>query len=149
MVDRCMRTDSLSCDPSRITLDLQSLVIWLGSQLEESFFTHLSTIRFSLSLFFYQPRHVVFASWLPSQSIFVQRRESSCLTILPNIICQHETTSPLTLKHSPHPLPNIFINWNCFSIKYWKSTKCGKQVMNKRMVKPNKTLAVICWLRYT
>ncbi len=47
MVDRCMRTDSSPCDPSRITLDLRSLVIRLGSQLE-SFLTHLSTIRFSL-----------------------------------------------------------------------------------------------------
>ncbi len=34
--------------PTRITLDLRSQVIWLGSQLEESFLTHLSTIRFSL-----------------------------------------------------------------------------------------------------
>ncbi len=48
MVDRCMRTDSSRCDPSRITLDLWYLVIWLGSQLEESFLTHLSTIWFSL-----------------------------------------------------------------------------------------------------
>ncbi len=48
MVDRCMRTDSSLCDPSHITLDLRSLVIWLGPQLEESFLTHLSTIRFSL-----------------------------------------------------------------------------------------------------
>ncbi len=48
MVDRCMRTDSSHCDPSHISLDLRSLVIRLGSQLEESFLTHLSTIRFSL-----------------------------------------------------------------------------------------------------
>ncbi len=48
MVDRCMRMDSSGCDPSSITLDLQSLVIRLGSQLEESFLTHLSTILFSL-----------------------------------------------------------------------------------------------------
>ena len=46
MVDQCMRTDSSCCDPSRITLDLRSRVIRLGSQLEESFLTHLSTIRF-------------------------------------------------------------------------------------------------------
>ncbi len=51
MVDRCMRTDSSRCDPSRITLDLQSLVMLLGSQLEESFLTHLSTIRFSLNIY--------------------------------------------------------------------------------------------------
>ncbi len=50
MVDRCMRTDSSHCDPSRITLDLRSRVIQLGSQLQESFLTHLSTIRFSLSI---------------------------------------------------------------------------------------------------
>ncbi len=49
MVDKCMRTDSSCCDPSHITLDLRSQVIWLGSQLEESFLTHLSTIRFSLN----------------------------------------------------------------------------------------------------
>ncbi len=36
------------CDPSCITHDLRSRVIRLGSQLEESFLTHLSTIRFSL-----------------------------------------------------------------------------------------------------
>ncbi len=39
---------TLRCDPSRITLNLLSRVIRLGSQLEESFLTHLSTIRFSL-----------------------------------------------------------------------------------------------------
>ncbi len=50
MVDRCMRTDSSRCDPSHITIDLWSLVIWLGSQLKESFLTHLSTIRFSLRM---------------------------------------------------------------------------------------------------
>ncbi len=50
IVDRCMRTDGSRCDPSRITLDLRSLVIWLGSQLEESFLTHMSTIRFSLRI---------------------------------------------------------------------------------------------------
>ncbi len=49
MVDRCLRTDSSRCDPSRIYLDLWSRVIWLGPQLEESFLPHLSTIRFSLS----------------------------------------------------------------------------------------------------
>ncbi len=49
MVDRCMRTHSSRCEPSRIALDLQSRMICLGSQLEESFLTHLSTIRFSLS----------------------------------------------------------------------------------------------------
>ncbi len=38
MVDRWMRTDSSRCHP-----------IQLGSQLEESFLTHLSTIRFSLN----------------------------------------------------------------------------------------------------
>ncbi len=43
MVDRCMRTDSSRCD-------LRSQVIGLGSQLEESFLTHLSTIWFSLSI---------------------------------------------------------------------------------------------------
>ncbi len=48
MADRCVRIDSSRCDPSRITLDLLSQVIWLGSQLEESFLTHLSTIQFSL-----------------------------------------------------------------------------------------------------
>ncbi len=48
MVDRCMRTDSSCCDPSRITRNLRSRVIRLGSQQEESFLTHLSTIRFSL-----------------------------------------------------------------------------------------------------
>ncbi len=46
----CMRTDSSHCDTSYITLDLQSWVMRLGSQLEESFFTHLSTIRFSLNI---------------------------------------------------------------------------------------------------
>ncbi len=40
MVGRCMRTDSSRCDPSHITLDLWSLVIWLGSHFEESFLTH-------------------------------------------------------------------------------------------------------------
>ncbi len=45
MVDRCMRTDS-SRDPSGITLDLQSRVIRLGSQLKESFLTHLSTLSY-------------------------------------------------------------------------------------------------------
>ncbi len=49
MVDRYMRTDSSRCDPSRITLDLRSPVIQLGSQLKESFITHLPTIRFSLN----------------------------------------------------------------------------------------------------
>ncbi len=49
MLDRCMRKDSLSCDPSHITLGLQSRVIWLGWQLEESFLTHWSTIRFSFT----------------------------------------------------------------------------------------------------
>ncbi len=48
MFDRYMRMDSSRCDPSRITLDLRSLVIRLGAQLEESFLTHLSTRRFSL-----------------------------------------------------------------------------------------------------
>ncbi len=48
MVDRCMRTDSSHCDPSCITLDLLSWLIRLGSQLEESVLTHLSTIPFSL-----------------------------------------------------------------------------------------------------
>ncbi len=50
MVDRCMRTDSSRCDPSHITLDLRSVVIRLGSQLEESFLTHMSTIWFSLMM---------------------------------------------------------------------------------------------------
>ncbi len=45
MVDRCMWTDSSRCDPS-----LRSRVIRLGSQLDESFLTHLSTIWFSLSI---------------------------------------------------------------------------------------------------
>ncbi len=44
MVDRCMRTDSSNCDPSR-----RSRVMRLGSQLEESFLIHLSTIGFSLN----------------------------------------------------------------------------------------------------
>ncbi len=48
MVDRCMRTDSSRCDPSHITLDVRPWVLRLGAQLEESFLTHLSTIRFSL-----------------------------------------------------------------------------------------------------
>ncbi len=52
MVDRYKRTDSSHCDPSRITLDLWSLVIWLGSQLEESFLTQLLTIRFSLMVYY-------------------------------------------------------------------------------------------------
>ncbi len=55
MVDRCMRMDSSCCDPSRITLNLRSLVIRLGSQLEESFFTHMSTIRFSLRVYMSKP----------------------------------------------------------------------------------------------
>ncbi len=50
MVDRCMRMDSSRCDSSRITLDLLSQVIRLGSQLEESVLMYLSTIRFSLSI---------------------------------------------------------------------------------------------------
>ncbi len=50
MVDRCMRIDSSHCDASRITLNLQSRLILLGSQLEESFLIHLSTIRFSLRI---------------------------------------------------------------------------------------------------
>ncbi len=50
MVDRCMRTDCSRCYPSRTTLDLRSLVIRLGAQLEESFLRHLSTIRFSLKI---------------------------------------------------------------------------------------------------
>ncbi len=49
IVDMCMRKDS-SCDPSRITLGLWSRVIQLGSQLEESFLTHLSAIWLSLSI---------------------------------------------------------------------------------------------------
>ncbi len=47
-----MRTDSSRCAPSRITLDLRSRVIRLGSQLKESFLTHLSTIPFSFSIYF-------------------------------------------------------------------------------------------------
>ncbi len=62
MVDRCMRTDSSRCDPNCITLDVRSLVIRLGSQLEESFLTHLSIIRFSL---------------MPSQESWVSSREKS------------------------------------------------------------------------
>ncbi len=42
MLDRCMRKDSSSCDPSRITRDRR--VIRLGAQLEESFLIHLSSI---------------------------------------------------------------------------------------------------------
>ncbi len=42
IVDRCMRTDS------SWVIRLGPRVIRLGSQLEESFLTHLSTIRFSL-----------------------------------------------------------------------------------------------------
>ncbi len=49
MVDRCMRTDSSYCDPSRNTRDRR------GSQFNESFLTHLSTMRFSL-----RPRQVIF-----------------------------------------------------------------------------------------
>ncbi len=50
MVDRCMRADSSLCDPSRITLDLWSWGDMAGSQFEESFLTHLSTIWFSLKI---------------------------------------------------------------------------------------------------
>ncbi len=50
MIDKYMRTDSTRCDHSHITLDLQSQVIQLGSQLEESFLTHLSIIWFSLRI---------------------------------------------------------------------------------------------------
>ncbi len=100
MVDSCVRKDSSSCDPSRITrdpvfvivnqiwsllygairltpsfcrknqfvsitLDLRSPVIRLGSQLKESFLTHLSTIRFSLSIPMLRPQgydiwHILF-----------------------------------------------------------------------------------------
>ncbi len=49
MADMCMWTDSSRCNPCHITLAMLSRVIWLGSQLEESFLTHLSTIWFSLS----------------------------------------------------------------------------------------------------
>ncbi len=37
-----LRTDSSCCDPSRITLDQRSRLKRLGSQLKESFLTHLS-----------------------------------------------------------------------------------------------------------
>ncbi len=57
MVDRCMRTDSSRCDPSRITLDLRARVIWLGSQLDESLLMHLSTIPFSLNMPWYSGLH--------------------------------------------------------------------------------------------
>ncbi len=45
-----MRMDSSHSNPSCITLDLWSLLIWLGSQLKDSFLTHLSTIQFSLNI---------------------------------------------------------------------------------------------------
>ncbi len=54
MVDRCVRKDSSSCDPNGITRDRRSRVIRLGSQREESFLTHLSTIRFSLNIYLSQ-----------------------------------------------------------------------------------------------
>ncbi len=47
MVNRCVRKDSLSCDPSHITWDRRPRMMWLGSQREESVLMHLSTIRFS------------------------------------------------------------------------------------------------------
>ncbi len=47
MVDRCVRKDSSSCDPSRMNRDHRSRVMRLGSQREESLLMHLSTIRFS------------------------------------------------------------------------------------------------------
>ncbi len=48
MLDRHVRKDSLSCDPSRITGDRRSRVMRLGSQREESVLMHLSTIVFFL-----------------------------------------------------------------------------------------------------
>ncbi len=59
MVDRCMRSDSTRCDPSPITLDLWSRVIQLGSQLQESFLTHLSTIRISLIMLWLCVDHMI------------------------------------------------------------------------------------------
>ncbi len=47
MVDRCVRKDSSSCDPSHITRDCRWRVMRLGSQREESVLMHLSTIWFS------------------------------------------------------------------------------------------------------
>ncbi len=51
MVDKYMRIDGSRCDPSRITLHLRSRMILLWSQVEDSFLTHLSTIRFSLNTY--------------------------------------------------------------------------------------------------
>ncbi len=47
MVDRCVRKDSSSCDPSRITRDHRWRVMRLGSQIKESVLMHLSIVRFS------------------------------------------------------------------------------------------------------
>ncbi len=47
MVYMCVRKDSSHCYHSHITLNLQILVMWLGSQWEESILMHLLTIWFS------------------------------------------------------------------------------------------------------
>ncbi len=52
IVDRCVRKDSSSCDPSRITQDHRFLVMQLGSQLEESILMYLSTIFFFIASFY-------------------------------------------------------------------------------------------------
>ncbi len=89
MVDRCMRKDSSCCDPSRITINLQSLVIRLGSQLEESFLMHLSTIWFSLMIHPRKLRHIQVNQFKTSLPNFKMSDFYTYYAFIYGIICKN------------------------------------------------------------
>ncbi len=69
---------SSRCDPSHITLDLRSLVIGLGLQLEESFLTRLSTRRFNIIWEFTTPlRYYPYSAWRVAWSCGFRKEDTN------------------------------------------------------------------------
>ncbi len=106
MTDRCMRTDSTHCDPSRISLNLWSQVIWLGSQLMESFLIHLSIIWFSLSIRPLLPSSVKMHQTIAPSSVYMHQ------TITPPSVYMHQiiTPSSIYMHQTIVPLPSEGVN---------------------------------------
>ncbi len=119
MVERCVREDSSSCDPSRITWDRRPRVMRLVSQREESIFMHLLTIWFSF--------YAMVLLNLYINKILMKTRLNFCILHVTMDISGYENSmgqTPCCIMWSTHNhviniktqcrWPQIYSHWNYF-----------------------------------